>query len=177
MWHRDDIESPSPSNAPRNLLVPPNVGLDGTIYGGLKVPATAPDGTIYVSADTGVVLAFSPSGEKLWSTNLQRNGLLVLSDPVVGADGRIYIISGRDLVALSPQGKVLWRYTAPASPYWQWMTRPADTKNGDVYLARRGLYCVAKDGKEKWRFFPDTPDEYFLTPPTVGPDATIYLSI
>ena len=68
----------------------------------MKTPAIAPDGTIYVNADTGIVLAFSPSGERLCSTSVQQNGFAGLSDPVVGADGRIYVISGRDLEAISP---------------------------------------------------------------------------
>ncbi len=175
LWHRDDIERPAPAIASAYPLLTPSVGLDGTIYSGLKAPAIAPDGTVYVNADTGVVLAFSPSGDRLWSTSVQQNGLGGLSDPVVGADGRIYVISGRDLVAISPQGRALWRYTAPVSSYWWWMTRPAVSKNRDVYLARHGLFCISEDGKEKWRFHPDTPGEDFITPPTVGPEGTVYL--
>jgi outer membrane protein assembly factor BamB len=175
LWHRDDIERPAPAIAAAYPFMTPYAGLDGTIYSGLKAPAIAPDGTVYVNADTGIVLAFSPSGDRLWSTSVQQNGLAGLSDPVVGADGRIYIISGRDLVAISPQGKALWRYAAPVSPYWGWATKPAVSKNRDVYLARHGLFCISEDGKEKWRFHLDTPGEYFITPPTVGPDGTVYL--
>jgi hypothetical protein len=176
LWHRDDIERPAPAIASAYPFMTSYAGLDGTIYSGLKAPAIAPDGTVYVNADTGIVLAFSRSGDRLWSTSVQQNGLAGLSDPVVGADGRIYIISGRDLVAISQQGKALWRYTAPVTPYWSWMTRPAVSKNRDVYLVRHGLFCISEDGKEKWRFHPDTPEEYFITSPTVGPDGTVYLS-
>ncbi|MFZ3201089.1 MAG: PQQ-binding-like beta-propeller repeat protein [Candidatus Acidiferrales bacterium] len=175
VWHHDDIERPATSTAVPYALMPPSTGLDGTFYGGLKVPAVAPDGTVYVSADAGMVFAFSVSGEKLWSTSVQQNGLPVLSDPVLGADGGIYIISGRDLVRIGPQGKVLWRYTAPVTPYWNWLTRPTVTKSGAVYLVRRSLFCIAEDGKEKWRFHPDTPGEDFISPVTVGPDGTVYL--
>src|SRR5260370_28125933 len=127
----------------------PSVGLDGTIYSGLKTPAIAPDGTIYVNADTGIVLAFSPSGERLWSTSVQQNGFAGLSDPVVGADGPIYVISGRDLVAISPQGRALWRYTAPVSSYLCRMPKPAVSKKRHVYPARHVLFCISQDGKKK----------------------------
>jgi hypothetical protein len=175
LWHRDDIEPPAPAITSAYPFITPYVGNDGTIHSGLKAPAIAPDGTVYVNADTGFLLAFSPSGDKLWSTSVQQNGVTGLSDPVVGADGRIYIINGRDLVAISPEGKALWRYTAPVSPYWWWMTRPAVSKNRDVYLVRHGLFCISEDGKEKWRFHLDTPGDFFITPPTVGPDGTVYL--
>jgi hypothetical protein len=45
-----------------------------------------------------------------------------------------------------------------------------------LYVTAWTLYCVSPEGKEKWRFHPDTEEEYFDVAPTVGPDGTLYLA-
>ena len=53
---------------------------------------------------------------------------------------------------------------------------PVVGKNGDLYVTAWSLYCVSPEGNERWRFHPDTEDEYFEIAPAVGPDGTLYLA-
>ncbi len=113
----------------------PIVGVDGTIYFGCRdgrlyavapdgterwrtdittfrpagVSATAsmgPDGTIYVTSYD--VFAVDPSGFIRWRyPGYGFHG----TTPVVGADGTIYVASWREVLALDPQGNLLWNTT------------------------------------------------------------------
>ncbi len=115
----------------------PIVGVDGTIYFGCRdgrlhavapdgtqrwradlntsrlagVSSTAsigPDGTIYVTA--GDIFAVDPSGSIRW--RYPTSGY-ELTTPVVGADGAVYIASWREVLALDPEGHLLWNTTIP----------------------------------------------------------------
>jgi outer membrane protein assembly factor BamB len=129
------------------------------------------DGTIYLDQGRlGKIIAFNPSGEQLWEVHLAAG----LGQMVPDSKGRIYIASN-DLVAINRQGLFLWRYAAPVNPLFFGDNTPVVSPNGNVYLSRRSFFCVGQDGKERWRFHPDTPEEYFTIPATLGRDGTVYL--
>jgi outer membrane protein assembly factor BamB len=74
------------------------VAADGTIYE-----------NIYLERDTAVV-ALNPNGKATWSTPEASNALEVSSD------GTLYICFVRDLFAMSPRGKMLWKAQLPRNP-------------------------------------------------------------
>lgn len=77
-------------------------------------PLVTSDGTIYEDVkDTGnedAVAALGPDGKDKWSTPLGSNMLQIASD------GTLYICYVRDLFAISPRGRMLWKAQLPENP-------------------------------------------------------------
>jgi hypothetical protein len=132
-----------------------------------------PDGTLYVSTSTAKLVAFSLDGRLIWTLVPSPWGF---GAPVFGAAGQIYAPSGNNLVSIDRTGHVLWRFTPPGNPMYGSGMTPVLGKNGDLYVTAWTLYCVSPEGKEKWRFHPDTEEEYFDVVPAVDPDGTLYLA-
>jgi len=119
-------------------------------------PAVAPDGTIYLALDTGL-LAIAPGGEVSW-----RNPAVRAQDgsPVIGPDGTVYV-RGTDatLYAVRPDGTLKWA-VAPAAPgaALVGLPRPAVGKDGTIYgvrpdstQTRLELLAVSPNGSVRWR--------------------------
>jgi hypothetical protein len=81
-------------------------------------PLIASDGTAYITVSIHVegdgnektVLALDSSGEAKWSTP---NGSSLLD---LASDGTLYICYVRDLFAISPRGRMLWKANLPDEP-------------------------------------------------------------
>lgn len=115
------------------------------------------------------------------------------SSPAIDATGNVYILSGldpTDVVALSPDGQVLWRarlpvpagvppndiYAAPTRER-RLLFAPALTAEGDIVVIDEttSLYVFDAQGDLRWTFANPNP----LAPlfgPTVSYDGTIYVS-
>lgn len=95
-----------------------------------STPALSAGGDILVVTGQGSVQAFTPEGQLRWRWANPRPQPW-LSNPVIGADGRVYFATEADVIALSPDGQRLWRvdlptysYTLPAlrlSPDGRWL--------------------------------------------------------
>src|SRR5260370_101962 len=74
-----------------------------------------------------------------------------LSSPAIATDGTIYqgTFDGR-MLAISPQGKVLWAYRTER----EIKSSPAIGDDGTIYFGTRGrkLYALTPMGKLKWMF-------------------------
>jgi len=119
-----------------DIYTSPSVGDDGTIYIGSKdgnfyalnpgngdvkwvfeagdvdsSAAIAADGTIYFAASEDVwdkwLYALNPDGTLKWRRKI---GLLLPSDPIVDANGTVYIVSGDSLYAINPDNTLKWSY-------------------------------------------------------------------
>jgi len=85
-------------------------------------PVISPDGTVFVTHDESPVTFWaidSKSGEtqdpvKWYWTG---GGGLIAGTPVVTRSGNVYVNTGSDLVAFSPEGEVLWHHDAPGGTY------------------------------------------------------------
>ena len=179
----------------------PSVGSDGVVYIGTEegilfafnpdgstkweydtgqwnesAPAIAGDGTIYLATSPSEVHAVNPDGTGKWVFTTEGNvfGFQLVSSPVVGPDGTIYVGSmSRDdsLYALNPDGSLKWRFRADA----QILTSPAIGTNGTIYFGVSDdvhkFYAVNPDGALQWVF--DGIDNFWSSP-AVGPDGTVY---
>jgi hypothetical protein len=82
-------------------------------------PLIASDGTVYITVFVHIegdgtaksVVAFDRNGEAKWNT-LNGSNLLHLS-----SDGTVYIYYIRDLFAISPGGRMLWKANLPDDPF------------------------------------------------------------
>jgi len=94
----------------------------------------------------------------------------VMSSPVIGPDGTIYI-GGEDfhLYALKPTGELKWKYKAGLPVRSSAVVGP----EGRIYFGSddKNLYCLSPDGKKIWAF---QGDGYFSSSPTIGKDGVIY---
>ena len=113
-----------------------------------QVTASPDERTLYVATLAGSVVALARSdGAKQWSAAL---GDRVYSTPLVHEDGTVYVGSdAKKLVALSPQGAVLWRLEVDGE---------ADSggvfaKDGTiVFAAGSSVHAVRRGGDLAWRF-------------------------
>jgi hypothetical protein len=147
-----------------------------TYYTGMELRnmVLGSDGAVYVVSPAADVVALDREGKRTWQMH---PGSLLVSRPAAAAAGRVYISDTNNLVAIGPDGSILWRYRFPVNPLFLagGAPTPVVAIDGDVYIARRSFFCIRPDGKERWRFHPDTADEYFIASPTLGSDGTIYL--
>ncbi len=134
------------------------------------------NGTVYVQTNYGELVALDSSGKLLWQIKVGSQWD-VLSPPVADAQGHVYFEDRRELSAISRKGAVLWQYRIQVDPSFSDSAQPVPvvSSDGNIYIARKSLFSIGPDGMDRWRFHPDTPDEYFATPPTIGKDGTVYL--
>jgi len=120
---------------------------------------TSPDGqTLYVATLSGSVVALArEDGTKRWTTVL---GERVYSTPLVHEDGTLYVGSdAKKLVALNPEGTVLWRLEVDGE---------ADSgavlgKDGTiVFAAGNFVHSVRRGGDLAWRYA--AKDKIFTAP-------------
>ncbi len=95
-----------------------SIGSDGTIIWkapldeiAVGAPALDSNGRIIVADVKGYVTSFDENGIRLWRTRAS-TGREATSGPLVDAKGNIYLTAVDTVVALSPNGKSLWRTIA-----------------------------------------------------------------
>lgn len=104
--------------------------LEGAATGG---PVVGVDGTIYAASNGGVLHALNPStGADLWTYDCGHThiGDDLSVSPLVLPDGTVlWPTPGRELLALSPTGRLLWSTTLPGQP-----TSPASVDGHRIYV-------------------------------------------
>jgi outer membrane protein assembly factor BamB len=105
-------------------------------------PVIASDGTVFaVSYPQGFLYAFSPDGSLKWKFQ-SPNPVLnqELPAPVLGSDGTIYVVGAQRLIALSPEGRMLWELPLQGS----FGGSPALAPDGTLYIATQegAIYAV-----------------------------------
>ena len=144
---------------------------------GLRVPAIARDGTLYVAAD-GLYALDPATGTRKWRFNPYN--LSCRQSPIVGKDGTIYVTVWEDLfVAVNPDGSKQWE-THLDHDYEMSFTSPSIDNQGVIYLGAEDhdygyVYAFAPDGKKLWKY--TTAGQYHLirSSPSIGADGTIYV--
>ncbi len=178
-WYADGIGRSSPA-----------IGRDGTIYCcgeelcalnkdgtqkwslplaalGTAPPTVAPDGTIYVTSETGTLYAVRTDGSKKW----EFSGGVAPDAPAVGPDGTIYVC-GTDtdsIIAINSDGSKRWGFAAGTRPDQS----PSIDAQGTIYFTVMGaLYALNPDGSEKWATLSSS---LYYGSPAIGPDGSLYL--
>jgi outer membrane protein assembly factor BamB len=119
----------SASTGPRTGAVRWRRRLEGAVTSG---PVVGPDGTIYASSNGGVLHTLDPAtGADRWTYDSGHRGGGDLSvSPLVLPGGTVlFPTPGRELVALSPVGRVLWSERLPGIP-----TSPASADGHRIYV-------------------------------------------
>jgi outer membrane protein assembly factor BamB len=94
--------------------------------------------------------------------------------PALAEDGTIYLGASQGLMAIDPDGNVLW-VTAMRGPGAIW-SPPAIGPDGTIYqnTNRGSLHAVDPTGRIKWTFEADGPLNRNPSPPAIAEDGTIY---
>ncbi|MCH8851052.1 MAG: PQQ-binding-like beta-propeller repeat protein [Planctomycetes bacterium] len=121
-------------------------------------PAIGADNSIYCTVEPNMVLALNLDGSEQWTTELADYGVDGSASPAIAADGTLYVVGDVPLsddhllIALSPAGDELWRFTEPNSGDPQ---APVIDGNGTILFSMRDhqhLVALAPaDGSELWR--------------------------
>ena len=135
----------SPARGPHVVKVGWRVNVGGPVAA--QVTASPDEHTLYASTLDGSLVALSrEDGTKRWSALL---GDRVYGTPLVHEDGTIYVgTDGKRLVALNPQGTVLWRLELDGE---------ADSggtfaKDTIVFAAGTFVHAARRGGDLAWRF-------------------------
>ena len=134
---------------------------------------------IYISSNTGSILAFDKSGKKKWSvpipTNVPRRRFHQMT--AIGKDGNLYIASRYVLFSISPNGKILWKY------YKQHPISSLDEftidKKGNLYISQSSnqkltLLALSSGGivRQKLSF---AENSIIGPPPSIHKNGLVYL--
>jgi len=104
-------------------------------------------------------------------------GSPIQTTPAVGADGRIYVSTKDNVVALSSSGEILWVFSDPGYHYY---SSPAIGQDNTIYFTSDGgkLYAVNPNGTLKWSFSHHVRHYnvvfYPVPPPVLDGDNNIY---
>ncbi len=96
---------------------------------------------------------------------------IIMSSPVVGADGTIYVGTlGKDLMALSPYGDILWSFHGGGNFR---LSTPALAADGTIYIGGSDgvLHAINPDGSRKWTY---EIQAAIKTSPNIGPSGVVY---
>jgi outer membrane protein assembly factor BamB len=95
-------------------------------------PVIASDGTVFAVTLEGLLYAFTSDGTLKWKFQLPKstNGELHAA-PLLGSDGIIYLLAEQRLIALSPEGRLLWALPLQGS----FGGSPALAPDGTLYIA------------------------------------------
>jgi hypothetical protein len=139
--------------------------------------AVAADGTIYVGGYQ--LLAFSPDGALLWSTDVH---FALGGVPCIGYGGELYVARlGGGLAALSSAGDRLWSIPFARPRYGNYTVPALDAGGMIYYCASNSLWAVSPQGQVAWAVLgmphPLAGWDSANTSPTIGPDGTIYAAL
>jgi large repetitive protein len=148
-------------------------------------PAVAGDGTIYVSANDGRLVAVNPDGTVKWKCQMGDPSLPadVVTDPVIGSDGDIYsgsTWSGNWIYRVNPDGLIVRHFGSVS------YSSPAIGYSGFVYVMDSmygGLTCYDPvSGLRRWttgliQIDGGTLPGYDPYPsPSIGQDGSAYIA-
>lgn len=144
-------------------------------YGLFNSPALGDDDTICFFAKNRLY-SLNHDGTVKWYKRLGKsNNNNTQASPTVAEDDTIYY--GKDkLYALNSAGIIKWTFTPDSTRETPFISRPALSENGDIYIAdyyENKLYAISKNGDKKWEL---NFANHILSEPVVGNDETIYIA-
>ena len=141
-------------------------------YPTVSCPAIGPDGAIYFTVfdywdfpfywswgygPVGMIFALDENGALKWFR--WAGG----TSPAVGADGTIYVASGRELIALNPDNTLKWSYVIGRA-----CSSPAIGTDGTIFVGgSETLHALNPDNTLKWSY---ATGGIIGSSPAVGPE-------
>lgn len=124
------------------------------------------DGHLYAAGSTGLVRAFLPGMLPSWEFQAPGG---VISRMAIGTDGGLYFgCNDGKLYALDAAGGLRWGFDLQSNR----VNTPV-VVGDSIYVTSMegGLFKIAHDGTQVWRF---EPAEYCYASPSIGPNGTVY---
>lgn len=105
-------------------------------------------GHLYVGTDAGLLLGFDAQGAP--SLRLQL-GAPIETRPLLLPSGELVVCVGRELLAITPQGKIRFRFQA----WGKFFSNPVLGPEGDIFVGSQdgNFYAVHPDGTERYRVY------------------------
>jgi outer membrane protein assembly factor BamB len=116
------------------------------------------------------LILFETDGTIIWQWDSPDD---ILSSPVVGPDGTIYILYANGVYALNPSGTLKWN-TALSSFSGMRLNTPSVGADGSIFFVSGNtgvLYALDSEGNIKWTV---ETDGTAAGNPTISPDGTLY---
>lgn len=139
-------------------------------------PVVAPDGSLYLVTNSGVMLSIDPSGAEIWRVVLGgASSTRNYSRPVLTPENHIYIIYDGELLKLSSTGVLDWTFSKPGSGMLT--AQPAVGPDGTVYIMTNNsaLVAVSANGDELWsQYLCQVMGGGTWPGPVVGSDGLVY---
>ena len=140
-------------------------------------PAVGIDGTVYMAADNGKLIAINPDGSKKWIFDIGGTNFGWKS-PFVDSKGNIYISAlDHNLYAINSDGSLKWLFPLGSASF----SSPAVTENGTVYIGSSSsstspgkLYAINSDGFLEWEL--EVGQTRINTQPSISSNGTIYIT-
>jgi len=99
-------------------------------------PVIGGDGTIYFACGDGHLYAVNADGAQKWAL---QTGASIAATPLLAEDGTVYVLSSRELLAVSPEGKLVARVDFPGGD----KSSPTLGPDGTLYVAAHTGRIVA----------------------------------
>jgi outer membrane protein assembly factor BamB len=121
-----------------------------------------PDGGAY--ATRGNLVALAPDHNVAWTKNIPASG-----EPVLAADGTIYVGGKGALTAVNPDGTSKWSFSIPN----QIVMSPSVANDGTVYFGSddNNVYALTPDGRLEWKF---SAGGAVRSTPAIAKNGTLY---
>jgi outer membrane protein assembly factor BamB len=129
-------------------------------------PALGAAGEIYVADKKGGLSSFGQGGELSWRFQPEKQ-ILATTGPSVGPDGTIYYAVGRNMVAVSPEGVLIWETSTPPGTYR--VSPPRLTPSGELLFWQEVIFRAEDGSIQEYEDLAEA-DEFF-----VGADGRLYL--
>jgi DNA-binding beta-propeller fold protein YncE len=123
-----------------------NIGPDGTIYSSLTKNIQAADGNW--TRENVIAIAINRNGTVKWKIDLPKDWT---TTPVISSDGKVYLLTGSNLYAISDDGTLNWTYPIRDSTPYD-ISQASVTKEGSIeFVCDSGFYRINSNGTLTWK--------------------------
>ncbi|NOX36487.1 MAG: PQQ-like beta-propeller repeat protein [Calditrichaeota bacterium] len=147
---------------------------------GINTPVIGLNGDIYFTRQGDLLALNSSNGSLKFRFTNPQGSYTATWFPAIGSDGTIYYGSGKYLYALTPEGNMKWKFSAPTRYFAVY--GPVIDNSGTIYFgaydslmasSESYLYALNPDGSLKWRY---TAESRFTSHPALDINANrIYI--
>jgi sugar lactone lactonase YvrE len=118
-----------------------------------SIPLIRADGSVVFAANDGYVYAVDSDGARLWATQVAAGAWALRV--AIGPDGTLYATTDLgQIVALTSEGVIKWRYTYGPAGEWVGGNTPAIAADGTIYVSpswsNAGVTALTPEGVRKW---------------------------